>query len=85
MKAVVKPTRAPGLALQDVPVPEPKPNELLVKVRATSRCGSDLNCYCRNEYAEQLHRKIPFVPGHVYSGEVVAAGGTLRSSVFVTG
>jgi len=78
MKAVVKPTRAPGLALQDIPVPEPKPNELLVKVRATSLCGSDLNCYCWNEYAARLHRKIPFVPGHEYSGEVVGVGADVK-------
>jgi len=78
MKALVKAQRGPGLTLSDIQIPQLKPNELLVQVHVASLCGSDLNCYDWNEWAAQLHRKIPFVPGHEYAGEVVAVGDNVR-------
>jgi len=45
MKAVVKTSRAPGAELQTVKIPELKPTDVLVKVKATSICGTDVHIY----------------------------------------
>ncbi len=51
-------------------VPQPGPGDILVKVLATTTCGTDLKAYLRG------HPLIPMPGGlgHEYSGEVVAAG-----------
>jgi L-iditol 2-dehydrogenase len=62
---------APGtLSLRDVPIPEPGPGELLVRVKAATTCGTDLKAFRRG------HPKIPMPGpfGHEYSGVVEAAG-----------
>ena len=58
------------MSLRQVPVPRPGPGELLVKVKATTTCGTDLKAYVRG------HPKIPMPGplGHEYSGIVAAAG-----------
>jgi len=43
MQAIIKPEQAPGLALAEVAVPKIGPNEALIKIRATSICGTDLH------------------------------------------
>lgn len=61
----------PGrLVLRDVPIPEPGPGEVLLRVRAATTCGTDLKAFRRG------HPQIPMPGplGHEYSGEVVAAG-----------
>ncbi len=45
MMAVRKMKSAPGLELSEVPVPEPKNDELLIKVNACSMCGTDIHIY----------------------------------------
>ena len=43
MQAVVKAKAAPGIELQEVPIPSPGPGQVLVKVQAASVCGTDLH------------------------------------------
>ena len=45
MDALVKPERAPGLVLTQVPVPTPGPGEVLIKIRKTAICGTDAVSY----------------------------------------
>ena len=45
MKALVKPAAGPGLEIQEVPVPEPGPKEVLIKVVKASLCGTDLHIF----------------------------------------
>ena len=45
MKALVKEEAAPGLWLEDVPEPEPGSNDVLIKVKRTAICGTDLHIY----------------------------------------
>lgn len=71
MKAVIKPGRCPGLEMVELPVPEIKPGEVLVRVRAASICGTDLHIYRWDEWA-QGRIKPPLVVGHEVTGEVVA-------------
>jgi threonine 3-dehydrogenase len=73
MKAVTKPEQAPGLALAEVPVPKIGPHDALIKVRATSICGTDLHIYKWDEWARRrIHP--PLVVGHEFCGHVVAVG-----------
>ncbi|MCC7101736.1 MAG: alcohol dehydrogenase catalytic domain-containing protein [Fimbriimonadaceae bacterium] len=61
----------PGcLSLQEVPVPEPGPGEVLLRVMAATTCGTDLKAYLRG------HPQIPMpgVFGHEYAGVVHAIG-----------
>jgi L-iditol 2-dehydrogenase len=62
---------APGqIALRELPIPEPGPGELLIRVRAATTCGTDLKAFRRGH--PQIPMPGPF--GHEYSGEVVAVG-----------
>lgn len=62
--------RPGSLSLNQVPIPEPGPGEVLVRVRAALTCGTDLKAFLRG------HPQIPMpgLLGHEYSGEVVAVG-----------
>jgi threonine 3-dehydrogenase len=73
MQAVIKPEQAPGLALAEVPTPRIGPHEALIKVRATSICGTDLHIYKWDEWARKRLRP-PLVVGHEFCGHVVAVG-----------
>lgn len=73
MKAYVKTKREYGaLEFKDVPKPEPKADEVLIKIRASAICGSDLHAY---EYpAGYEFMSIPVTLGHEYSGVVEKIG-----------
>lgn len=73
MRAIVKTAPGAGFELREVPVPEVGPKDLLVKVRATSICGTDLHIYEWNQWAQGRIRP-PLVIGHEFSGDVVAVG-----------
>ena len=45
MKALVKTAPKPGLTLQQMPDPRPGPSEVVVRVKATSLCGTDAHIY----------------------------------------
>ncbi|WP_215112836.1 L-threonine 3-dehydrogenase [Exiguobacterium sp. s63] len=81
MKAIQKHTAGFGAKLVDVPVPTPGPGEVLIQVKATSICGTDVHIYEWDEWS-QSRVKPPYVFGHEFSGEVVALGeGTKRIKV----
>lgn len=73
MRALVKARPEPGLWLEDVPEPEVGINEVLIRVRKTGICGTDLHIYDWNAWAEQTI-PVPMVIGHEFVGEVVAFG-----------
>ena len=69
---------APGrVSLADVPLPEPAPDELLVRVRHVALCGSDVKLYLGSYSAPH---KYPIVMGHEWVGEVERAGAEAASS-----
>ncbi len=62
---------SPGkIELQHIPIPLPRPGEILVKVRAATTCGTDVKTYRRG------HPKFPppFTFGHEFGGDVVEVG-----------
>jgi threonine 3-dehydrogenase len=73
MRAIVKVSPGIGFDLREVPVPEVGPKDLLVKVRATSICGTDLHIFEWNRWA-QGRITPPLTIGHEFSGDVVAVG-----------
>ena len=73
MKAFTKFGSKPGeAAIQDVPVPEPGPGEVLLEVAACGVCGSDLHAYRSDPGYEWV--KPPTVLGHEFVGTVQATG-----------
>lgn len=73
MMALVKDSPAPGLTMMEVPVPEPGPQDVLIKIKKTSICGTDLHIYNWDEWAARVI-KPPLVIGHEFVGEIVAFG-----------
>ncbi len=74
MKAVVKRQPVQGLELSNVPVPRPGPGEVLVKVKATALCGTDIHIEEWSLWAQNAKLKLPLIVGHECSGEVVELG-----------
>ncbi len=73
MRAIVKTRAGVGAELLEVPVPQPGPGEILVKVTATSICGSDLHIWQWNSWAQKrIH--LPQIMGHELAGTVVEVG-----------
>ena len=65
----------PGQAVvTTVPDPTPGPDDVLIKVHAAGICGTDLHIF-KGEY----EAKYPLIPGHEFSGEVVAVGANVRN------
>jgi len=73
MKALVK-TAPDNAQIQNVPIPECGPGEVLVRVRSAALCGTDLHILGWNSWAQNAGIKLPFVMGHECCGDVVAAG-----------
>ena len=73
MLAIVKPDPAPGARLERVAIPAIGPRDVLVRVRATTICGTDLHIYQWDPWAQSRLRP-PLVFGHEFCGDVVAIG-----------
>ncbi|HEX9880654.1 MAG TPA: L-threonine 3-dehydrogenase [Candidatus Binatia bacterium] len=73
MKAIVKKTAGPGLEFQSVDRPSCGTNDVLIKVKKTAVCGTDLHIHNWDEWAQRTI-KPPLVIGHEFVGEIVAMG-----------
>ncbi|MFD7962732.1 L-threonine 3-dehydrogenase [Streptomyces zaomyceticus] len=73
MKALVKLKAEPGLWLTDVPEPETGPGDVLIKVKRTGICGTDLHIRSWDGWA-QKSIATPLTVGHEFVGEVVSVG-----------
>lgn len=73
MKALVKAKAETGIWMQDVPVPTVGHNDVLIKIKKTAICGTDIHIYNWDEWAQE-HIKVPLVAGHEFVGEVVEIG-----------
>ncbi len=73
MKALVKPTAAPGFVLKNVPEPTIREDEVLIRVRRAGVCGTDVHIYDWDAWA-QNRVKPPLVIGHEFAGDVVQVG-----------
>src|SRR5690349_2512517 len=73
MRALVKSRAEPGLWLEDVPEPEHGINDVLIRVRRTGICGTDVHIERWDAWARRTI-PVPLVIGHEFVGEVVAVG-----------
>ena len=73
MDALVKTEAGKGLTLMQIPVPTPGMGEVLIKIRKTAICGTDVHIYNWDSWSEQ-HIKPPMAVGHEYVGEIAALG-----------
>ncbi len=77
MRALVKRERAPGLWLEEVPIPEPGINDVLIKVRKTSICGTDVHIWNWDTWAQKTI-PVPMTIGHEFVGTVAAWGSNVN-------
>src|SRR4249920_2194776 len=73
MPALVKRQAAPGLWLEEVPVPEIGINDVLIRVRRTGICGTDVHIWKWDAWARKTI-PVPMVVGHEFVGDIVAVG-----------
>jgi threonine 3-dehydrogenase len=73
MKAIVKIKPEKGIWMTDVPIPAVGPNDVLIKIKKSAICGTDLHIYKWDEWAQNTI-KTPLVIGHEYVGTVVEKG-----------
>lgn len=78
MKALMKTRAASGAELIEVDIPSIGPNDVLVKVKAASICGTDVHIYTWDPWS-QGRIKPPMIFGHEFAGEVVAIGQQVTS------
>jgi threonine 3-dehydrogenase len=77
MKALVKSRAEPGLWLEDKPVPEIGPNDVLIRVKKTGICGTDMHIYKWDAWAAATI-PVPMIVGHEFAGEIVKTGSEVR-------
>ncbi|HPG96790.1 MAG TPA: L-threonine 3-dehydrogenase [Rectinema sp.] len=77
MKALVKRNAEPGLWMEEVPIPHIGDNDLLIKVRKTAICGTDVHIWKWNTWAQHtIH--IGQIVGHEFVGEIVDKGRSVQ-------
>ncbi len=77
MKCLVKAKAEKGLWLEQRPVPEIEPDEVLIKVERTAICGTDMHIYKWDDWAKN-NVLVGLITGHEYSGHVAAVGSGVR-------
>ena len=77
MKALVKAKAEVGIWMDDVPMPEVGPNDVLIKVGKTAICGTDIHIYKWDEWAQHTI-PVPMHVGHEFSGTVVEVGSEVK-------
>lgn len=77
MKALVKSRAEPGLWMQDVPMPAIGDNDLLIKVKKTAICGTDVHIWSWNDWAQKTI-KLGQTAGHEFVGTIVDMGRAVR-------
>ncbi|MCU0407807.1 MAG: L-threonine 3-dehydrogenase [Bacteroidales bacterium] len=73
MKALVKAKPERGLWMEEVPIPEPGLNDVIIRVRKSAICGTDLHIYKWDEWAARTIR-TPMTIGHEYMGYIEKMG-----------
>ena len=77
MKALVKSKAECGLWLEDIPEPTIGINDVLIRVRYTGICGTDVHIYQWDEWAQKTIR-VPMAIGHEFVGEIVTVGSNVN-------
>ncbi|MFZ9034804.1 MAG: L-threonine 3-dehydrogenase [Francisellaceae bacterium] len=73
MKALSKLKAEPGIWMTDLPMPKVGHNDVLIRVKKTAICGTDLHIYLWDEWAQKTI-PVPMAVGHEFVGEIVEVG-----------
>ena len=73
MKALVKAKAERGIWMEDIEKPLVGHNDVLIKVKRTAICGTDIHIFKWDEWA-QATIPVPMAVGHEFSGEIVEMG-----------
>lgn len=73
MKCLIKKEAKPGLWMADLAIPQIKDDEVLIKTRKTSICGTDVHIYKWDNWAAKTI-PVPMVVGHEFCGEIAEVG-----------
>lgn len=77
MKALVKKKAEPGIWMEDVAKPEIGPSDVLIKIKKTAICGTDIHIYNWDDWAK-ANVPVPSVIGHEFAGVVDAIGENVK-------
>ncbi|GAC25318.1 MAG: L-threonine 3-dehydrogenase [Alteromonadaceae bacterium] len=77
MKSLAKLKSEKGIWLHDSEMPVVGHNDILIKIRKTAICGTDMHIYNWDEWSQNTI-PVPMVVGHEYVGEVVEIGEEVR-------
>jgi threonine 3-dehydrogenase len=77
MKALVKSKAESGLWIEDIPEPAIGINDVLIRVRYTGICGTDVHIYAWDEWAQKTI-PVPMAIGHEFVGEIVSVGSNVN-------
>ena len=73
MRALVKSKAETGLWMEHIPVPDPGPNDVLIRVRKSAICGTDVHIWNWDSWAQKTI-PVPMVVGHEFCGEIAQVG-----------
>jgi len=73
MKALSKLHAREGLWMTHAPVPEIGPDDVLIKIKKTGICGTDIHIWNWDDWAAQTV-PVPMITGHEFAGEIVELG-----------
>lgn len=77
MKALVKAEAKKGIWLQEVPLPKVGINDVLIRIKRTAICGTDIHIYNWDSWAQKTI-PVPMVVGHEFVGEIVEVGSNVN-------
>jgi len=73
MKALMKLKAEPGIWMSEAPKPEIGPNDVLIKIKKTAICGTDIHIYKWDAWAQQ-NVPVPLTIGHEFVGIIAEVG-----------
>ena len=76
MRALVKAKPKVGLWMETVPVPEVGPNDVLIRVKKSAICGTDVHIWNWDHWAQKTI-PVPMVVGHEFVGEIAEIGSSV--------
>ncbi|MFV0475896.1 MAG: L-threonine 3-dehydrogenase, partial [Pikeienuella sp.] len=76
MRALVKAEAAPGLTLREEPAPEIGASDVLIRVRKSAICGTDVHIWNWDEWSARTV-PVPMITGHEFCGVIEAVGASV--------
>jgi threonine 3-dehydrogenase len=77
MRTLAKTKREPGIWMSEAPTPQVGPNDVLIRIRKTAICGTDMHIFNWDDWAQKTI-PVPMQVGHEYVGTVEAMGDEVR-------